>query len=236
MITLITDKMMEDLLETRPLNSAPGTSQDAMGGGGGQHTVPLIRFSVCRLVQSPGAITTASSRQVAAATVSSPLGSMQPSVMPSVVDLALPERAPSASGMPLREQDSASAGDGRMMPQQSGPSTWQPRQASGAAILAFKKLELQFGPLDFETDQAFLESLYLYINALPLADLWQVGLNGLVEAGFGLPQWAQAAFIAEGRRTSLAGAEVACQCHDCGGDSDCNGSNIVPSSLPVTVI
>lgn len=42
-----------------------------------------------------------------------------------------------------------------------------------AAIVSFKFIELEMDALDLEADQPFLEAVYMYVNALPLSDLWQ---------------------------------------------------------------
>lgn len=47
------------------------------------------------------------------------------------------------------------------------------KAVSKAAIVSFRKVEVEFGPMDFETDQAFLEAVYVFVHTLPLADLWQ---------------------------------------------------------------
>ncbi|GFR40082.1 hypothetical protein Agub_g630, partial [Astrephomene gubernaculifera] len=40
-------------------------------------------------------------------------------------------------------------------------------------ILAFKKVVLELGPLDFSADQEFIEGVIAYLHAMPLADLYQ---------------------------------------------------------------
>lgn len=44
---------------------------------------------------------------------------------------------------------------------------------SGATIVSFKKLVVAIGPLDFVSDQHFLEAVYMFIQSLPMADVHQ---------------------------------------------------------------
>ncbi len=45
--------------------------------------------------------------------------------------------------------------------------------AETQTIVSFKKLEIDLGPLDFISDQQFLEAVYMFVQTLPLRDLWQ---------------------------------------------------------------
>ncbi len=74
-------------------------------------------------------------------------------VPPSPGDVAGPNASPSATHPPA--STSASASHDIM------------------GILSFKQLVLELGPLDFGTDQEFIEAVIAYMNALPMADLWQ---------------------------------------------------------------
>lgn len=70
-----------------------------------------------------------------------------------------------------------SPGDGAA-PKASPSGTSPPAAATSTShdimgILSFKQLVLELGPLDFGTDQEFIEAVIAYMNALPMADLWQ---------------------------------------------------------------
>lgn len=55
--------------------------------------------------------------------------------------------------------------------QQAGAVTGEGQ--AGAGILSFKKVDIDVGPLDFMTDQHFLEAVYVYVQTLPVAEVWQ---------------------------------------------------------------
>lgn len=44
---------------------------------------------------------------------------------------------------------------------------------SSSTILSFRKLVVDVGPVDFVTDQRFLEAVYIFVQGLPMADVWQ---------------------------------------------------------------
>ncbi|GIL45737.1 hypothetical protein Vafri_2896 [Volvox africanus] len=46
-------------------------------------------------------------------------------------------------------------------------------QEDSVGILAFKKVVLQLGPVDFSADQEFIEGVIAYLNGLPLEDFYQ---------------------------------------------------------------
>jgi hypothetical protein len=55
----------------------------------------------------------------------------------------------------------------------SGAGAGSGADSSQSQILAFKHIELLLAPLDFETDEAFLQALATFYQTLPMADLWQ---------------------------------------------------------------
>ncbi|KAF6253188.1 hypothetical protein COO60DRAFT_1463300 [Scenedesmus sp. NREL 46B-D3] len=104
----------------------------------------------------PAAIAVASNRQLQLTGPASSSSSSMPR-KPAGMSSSASDRTTAAPG------GSANTGGG------SGSES----AVSKAAIISFKKVELLMGSMDLKTDQAFLEAVYVFLQSMPLADLWQ---------------------------------------------------------------
>ena len=155
-----------------------GAAGAAAGGQGGvvvsttgssigalQQEQPLVWLSVCQLLNSgastPGAAARAAAQTAAAAGAAIKAAAMPTSDTEKNLEM-LGNASAAASGQPIGHQSqlqrngSEGGGDGGCS--SSGNSPKATAQAmSKAAIIPYKKVELQLGPLDLETDQVCLE-------------------------------------------------------------------------------